>query len=178
MEQNWPRAVAAVWQFDGIKDDEAPGESFTTTYGITAFTWADAVRAGIVNKPQRQCTPDDARAILKALYWDKCVCGEWPTGVDLMVFDFAMMAGEGRAYRDAVICLQHAVNVEPDGMVGILTMAAVAKAEPAVLVNDLKQEHLDYLSQLNNWHQFRNGWTRRQDTMQAIALSWLNPPVG
>ena len=153
MQENWTRAVAAVWQFDGIKDDEAPGEHFVTTYGITATTWRQARALGIVDKDQDTCTPDDAKSILKALYWDKTACDEWPSGVDLMVFDFAMLAGN----KTAIMELQQAVLAEEDGIIGIETMTKVARAarlDTPALINNLKARHLDYLSGLNDWDEF------------------------
>lgn len=172
MQTNFDACIKEVWKFDGIKDDEAPGETFVTTYGITAATWGEAVHASIVNKPQRECTPADAIAILKALYWEKTTCDEWPSGVDLMVFDFAMMAGN----RHAIECLQQAVGVDDDGIIGIETMTAVAKADARVLIPEMRQCHLDYLSTLHNWPQFRNGWTRRQFAMETAALAMTSDP--
>lgn len=165
-QENFDACIQAVWQFDGFKNDRAPGERFNTTWGITAMTWREAVAAGIVNKPQAQCTPDDAIAILRALYWDKTCCAEWSAGVDLMVFDFAMMAGN----RSSIECLQQVVGEEDDGIIGIHTMTAVAAASPDILIPELKKCHLDHLSTLHNWHQFKGGWQRRQDVMCALAL--------
>lgn len=169
MQDNFAACIKAVWQFDGVKDDEAPGENFVTTYGITAGTWSDAVAAGIVNKAQRNCTPDDAIAILKALYWEKTTCDDWHAGVDLMVFDFAMMAG----IRPSIECLQLAAGLDGedvDGIVGFQTMTEVAKGDPRTLIPALRQYHLEHLCTLRNWGQFKGGWTRRQNTMRDLAL--------
>jgi lysozyme family protein len=172
---NFDKAIAAVWEFDGIKNDSAPGEHFLTTYGITADTWAHAVDNGMVrDKPQSQCTPDDAKTILRFLYWDVCRCQELPTGVDLMVFDFAMMAGiipAGRSLQLAIDAV--AIPLHVDGVIGPHTIAAADMCHAKVLIEEIRQFNLDRLSTLHNWQQFRNGWTRRQNTMRDTALHWL-----
>lgn len=162
MQNNFRPCADAVWEFDGVKDDEAPGEKFITTYGITSWTWKEAIEAGIIaDKSQSLCTPDDARTILHALYWNKMHCDEFAAGVDLMVFDFGMMAGNTASVR----CLQRCVAEAVDGIVGPHTLQAVAKARPAILIEALRMEHLRYLEDLENWPQFAHGWTRRQNVM-------------
>ena len=66
MADNFAASLAAVWEFDGIKDDEAAGEKFITTWGITAGTYEEAIDAGVIARhPQSLCTPADAKAILR-----------------------------------------------------------------------------------------------------------------
>ncbi len=165
MQENFDAAIAAVWQFDGIKEDDAPGENFHTAYGITEMTWNDAVRQGVVHGGFGDITPADAKTILRMLYWNKTGCPLWPAGVDLMVFDFAMMAGNGASIRT----LQQAVATDDDGVIGPNTRSKVLAARPMILIDALRQYHLTFLMTLHNWPTFKGGWTRRQVTMQAWA---------
>lgn len=171
---NYPSCLQVVWQFDGIKDDEAPGENFVTTYGITAGTWAQAVDEGIIAKPQSDCTPDDAKAILKALYWDKVECDNLPLGVDLMAFNMAMLGGVEPAIRS----LQQAIGVEADGIIGPQTRRAVRALTPPALSTIGSQFIFDmrHLRALDNWTEFEDGWTRRENTMSALAHTMATTP--
>ena len=56
-----------------------------------------------------------------------------PAGVDHAALDFAINSGPSRA----VIGLQRAVGVADDGEMGPLTLAAVSKADPAVVIRTL-----------------------------------------
>lgn len=56
---------------------------------------------------------------------------ELPVGLDLALLDFAVNSGPARA----VIALQTIIGVAPDGKIGPLTLAAVAKHPKASLVN-------------------------------------------
>ena len=61
-------------------------------------------------------------------------CDELPTGVDECVFDYGVNSGVGRAKK----VLQRLVGVKDDGALGPLTMAAVARRDPAALINAIE----------------------------------------
>ncbi len=167
---NFPPCLQAVWQFDGIKDDSAPGERFITTWGITEMTYNEAIRQGVIPPHlQALATPDDARAILKALYWDKAQCDKLPLGVDLMTFNMAMLGG----VSSAVKVLQQAVGTTPDGVIGPHTLGAVSTAQPINIVKLQYLYDLEHLRSLRNWPTFQNGWTRRENVMVGLARKMI-----
>lgn len=84
--------LALCWQFDGLKDDAAQGEAFATSYGVTAMTWAAAEQQGIVDHGIEDATKDDCARILRSMYWNACHCSNLLPGVDLMVFNDAMVS--------------------------------------------------------------------------------------
>ena len=67
----------------------------------------------------KDLTVEDVSPIYKKGYWDKCKCDSLPSGLDLVVFDFAVNAGPGRAAQ----FLQRIIGVEPDGGIGSITLA-------------------------------------------------------
>ena len=44
-------------------------------------------------KDMKDLTVEDVAIIYKKGYWDKCKCDSLPSGLDLVVFDFAVNAG-------------------------------------------------------------------------------------
>jgi len=163
---NFPSCLDAVWQFDGIKNDSAPGERFITTWGITEMTYDEAIREHVIAPhPQALATPDDAKAILKAMYWNKCRCDELPLGVDLMTFNMAMLGGNVSAIK----VLQQSLSVAADGTIGKITLGALTTNAPMNVIKLQYLYDLNHLRSLRNWSQFANGWTRRENVMVGLA---------
>ena len=90
-----------------------------------------------------------------------------PAGVDHAALDFAINSGPSRA----VIGLQRAVGVADDGRMGPLTLAAVSKADPAVVIRSLCAGRLAFLRQLSTWPLYRDGWTMRVKRVEQEALA-------
>jgi lysozyme family protein len=157
--------LALVWQFDGLKQDNAPGEKFATAYGITQMTWDNAVEQGIVEGPIAACTKADCAAILRALYWNTCGCPGMNPGVNLMVFNDAMVCGSGHAAR----LLQRIVGAAQDGVVGQTTLRLANSYPPGALIDKLKEADETYYASLANADLFLKGWTRREEFMAVQA---------
>ena len=60
-----------------------------------------------------------------------------PSGIDYLVFDFAVNAGCGGSAK----VLQRAVGVVPDGGIGPITLAAVNKHDAAELIEKFRLEN-------------------------------------
>lgn len=91
------------------------GECRGTNWGISAASYPDL--------PIRTLTPDQARAIYRRDYWDRVRGDRLPPSLALLVFDAAVNCGAGRAAR----WLQGALGVAQDGVVGEITIAALAR---------------------------------------------------
>lgn len=166
---NFDRCDKLVLIFDGFKDDRAPGETFATAYGVTEYTWMWAVDKKIVaDKPIDQATADDCIAVRKE-FWKEAGCDNWASGVDLMVYNAAVLSGIGHAVR----FLQRQLNVEDDGIIGPHTIAAEKAKDPAVLIEDLYHADEEYLASLANAPLDLHGWLRREDYMRAHARMML-----
>lgn len=168
--ENFAQCLQAFWQFDGLRNDAAPGEKFRTAFGVTEMTWANAVEQGIVEGGLNQGTEADFEKILHLLYWDVCKCDEMPDGVDLMLFNDATLSGTGHTTR----LLQRIVDTSQDGIIGNMTFDAVYQVEPNDLINKLTIADEHYLASLRNANLYLRGWTRRETFMQTLALKMSN----
>lgn len=165
MLDNFEPSRKAVWQFDGFKDDSAPGEGFRTSYGVTQMTWDAAVDQGIVSGDMEDAKVSDFITIYHVNYWNAMQCDWMPSGVDLMLFNDGTLSGVGHTIK----LLQRCVKVNDDGVIGAHTRAAVTATDLMDLIDKLYTADIQYLSALQNAPQFIKGWTRREQYMRGVA---------
>jgi len=113
----------------------------------------------------------EAAKIYRASYWDRCRAGQFPAGLDLALFDFAVNSGPDRAIRT----LQAELDVAADGQVGPLTLGAVetyaARKGLGALIGALCDRRLAFLNRLPTFVTFGRGWTARVANVRATALA-------
>lgn len=132
----------------GYVDDPAdPGRA--TKYGISQAAFPHLDIAAL--------TLDQAKAIYLSDYWQRIRGDEMPAPVALAVFDSAINSGVGAAAK----WLQEAAGVTADGFIGPQTLAAVAHADPAVLISDMLARRIVADAALSTWSSFALGWARR-----------------
>ncbi len=137
-----------------------------TNFGITIYDYRKYVKRGATAADVKAMRIEEAKRIYRAKYWDAQRCDELPAGVDDCVFDYGVNSGIGRAKK----VLQRLVGVKDDGALGPLTMAAVARRDPAALINAICDERLRFLRSLRTWPVFGRGWTSRVAEVRAFAL--------
>ena len=170
MKQNWPASLDFVWEFDGLRHDAAPGEAFTTSYGVTAMTWETARGRGIVNKPIQEATQEDCGLILHDFYWDRVDGDNLPSGTDLVIFNSAMIAG----VRHAAPLAQRIVGADEDGIIGPLTVLAIRGMHPIPFIQAYTAADARFFAGLARAPLFLAGWDRRADAAAARALELVN----
>jgi lysozyme family protein len=114
-------------------------------------------------------TPELVAPLYKRKFWDACKCDDLPTGVDYLVFDFAVNAGCGRAAK----ILQTAVGVTADGAIGQITLAAVKAQNPVELIENFSQAKENFYRSLNTFETFGKGWLNRVAAVKVKASSML-----
>lgn len=171
---NFLPCLSAVWQFDGLRNDQATGETFATSFGVTAMTWKSAVNLRLVSGSIDNATKAQCETILRGMYWVKCHCPDLPLGVDLMCFNDAMLTGVSHAAG----LLQRCVDVKDDGVIGPITLLAVRGIQPELLISKLRAADEKYLSELHNAPLYLRGWDRREQYMASIALKMGMPKPG
>lgn len=128
--------------------DDPGGE---TMYGITARV----ARANGYAYPMKDLPLEKAKQIAKAEYWDKYHCDEFDPRIGFQVFDAAYNGGH------PIQWLQGATGVNPDGVIGPVTIAAVKAADPHVIIMRFNAYRLKYLGGLKTWPTFGRGWANR-----------------
>lgn len=155
------RALALVLGIEGeFSDrDRAADPGGRTNHGITQTTY-DAWRRkkGLPPADVKNITIGEVQTIYGEEYWRPAGCDRLPWPINLLVFDFAVNSGVGRAVR----ALQTALKVTPDGIVGPVTTAMAAeKVRDKEWLGLFLADRINFMMVLSNWHDNRRGWPKR-----------------
>ncbi len=143
-----------------------------TNLGVTKRVWEKWIGKTVTEAEMRRLTPEMVAPLYRQRYWDKCRCGELPSGVDFLVFDTAVNMGVGAASK----LLQEAVGSSPDGVIGPLTVAkAKAAMHYAAVMQMAFLRALRYMK-TKNIETFGNGWAARLKRVQDIAAKAAMEP--
>jgi len=111
---------------------------------------------------------DELLAIYKKNYWEQVRGDELPAGVDLVLFDYAVNSGHGRA----IMSTQVVLGVGVDGVLGDATMNAIKAQDPVELCKRMMKERLRFLKSLRGlWPTFGEGWSNRCAGVEAAAIA-------
>lgn len=132
-----------------------------TNRGITQRVY-DAYRQFYHLAPRsvKAITDAEVAEIYGKNYWKLIRGDSLPCGLDYCVFDFAVNSGVSRAVR----YLQRSVGVADDGVIGLVTLAAIeacAKADEERLIAQYCANRLAFVRSLSTFATFGKGWTRR-----------------
>ena len=105
----------------------------------------------------RNLTLPDAKAIYLRDYWLKAGCDKVPDVLSYDLFDMAVNQGVGVAIRT----LQDAVGVEQDGVLGPVTLAAIAQMDTPRLLFRFVAARLVAYTEDAGWPEYGRGWVRR-----------------
>lgn len=169
---SYDAALARVLAHEGGYSNHPDDPGGPTNFGITIADYRRYVKPDATAADVRAMTLDEARTIYRARYWDALACDALPAGVDYAVFDYGVNSGIGRAAK----VLQRLLDVEVDGRIGPLTLAAAVRRDPAALIAALCDERLAFLKSLKTWPVFGTGWSRRVAEVRAAALAMAAAP--
>lgn len=174
MKSNFEKALATVlvWEGGYVNDPRDPGGA--TMRGVTQKVY-DRYRQqrGGVTKDVRYIDEAELRDIYKAQYWDLIAGDALPSGVDLVVFDYAVNSGATRAGR----ALQQVCGVRVDGNVGLSTAAAAKAMDAEKLIDGICDERLTFMRRLKTFATYGKGWTRRVEGIRKQALAMTTMQV-
>jgi len=121
-----------------------------------------------------QLTWDQAKAVYYVRYWLAGRCDALPARAAVLHFDSCVNHGIKRAN----MFLQRAVGVNPDGVVGAVTLAKARTLPTISLCNNICDQRVQFYKQIvaNNPTQgkYLNGWLRRITEMRAFVT---NPAI-
>jgi lysozyme family protein len=169
MISNWNNAFNLMLKSEGgyVNNPADPGGM--TNLGVTKSTWENWIGRESDEPEMRSLTPEKVEPLYKKKYWDAVRGDDLPTGLDYLMFDFAVNAGAGRAIKT----LQMAIGVPADGGFGPMTMAAVQDVDPATLIERFSAEKVVFYRSLNTFATFGNGWLNRVAKVKAEALTMV-----
>lgn len=167
---NFDRCLAFTFKEEGGYSD-TPGDSGgATNLGITHITLALWRKVPSVTADDvRNLGKPEAEAIYRARYWNAGLCDMLPAGVDAMIFDEDVNAGDGGSAK----ILQRIVGTAADGVIGPITLAATLKMDPAALIIALQEAQDAYYRSLGNFALFGKNWIARLGRRTALAQQLL-----
>jgi lysozyme family protein len=137
-----------------------------TNYGISAKALEAFQHYPPSREQMQNLQPATAMEIYRRNYWNR-MKGDGFTSQPVadIVFDFYVNAGV-----PALRILQRLVEVDQDGKIGPITLAAVNKADPEKLFEKYKQERKEYYERLASRRPtsktFLKGWLRRVNSFK------------
>lgn len=147
---------------NNARDPGGPTNWGITIYDARMYWKKDATAADMKAMPLSV-----AQAIYKPKYWDSLACDQLPGGLDYTVFDYGVNSGiarSGRVLRLQLGLPQNDWHVTPD------VLAAIAKHDPAMLIQAINDERLNFLHHLSTWDEFGKGWGSRVKSVDSISL--------
>lgn len=171
MKENFEKAFQDVLKYEGgyVNDPDDPGGM--TNMGITAQTYAEFTGrrlSTITEKEMQELTKTQVKPIYKRKYWDACKCDQLPSGLDLLVFDFAVNSGPARAIKE----LQKCLRVEVDGILGAITLKHIDTFPLDQIIKEYAEARRDFLRNLKTFPKFGKGWISRVDKVELTATSF------
>jgi lysozyme family protein len=165
MKDDFPFCNNVIMQFDGFKNDSAPGETFKTSYAITEYTYQTAFAQGVVTVPFADLTRADADNILRVLFWQAAGCDRMPSGPNMMVYHCATGCGVGHAVRLA----QRIVGVAQDACWGPDSEAALTRMGVKPFIDAMFVADDEYFASLAKAALYLRGWEHGEETAHAGA---------
>ena len=168
MRRNWAKSLELVLRAEGGNVDDPYDPGGRTSRGVTQRVY-NAYRERL-RKSQRDvwaATAEEIADIYQESYWDPW-CDMLPSGVDYLFFDFSVNAGPYRAIR----CLQSALDVRADGVIGPVTRMALAKAQFQGLVISFSTQRREFYFSLH-MSRFIHGWLNRANAAEHAALAMI-----
>lgn len=169
MKANWQDALANVLKHEGGYVNHPSDPGGRTNLGVTQRVWEEWVKHDVDEKQMRELTPEMVAPLYEEKYWQRVKGDDLPSGVDYVVFDASVNSGTGRASK----WLQECVGVQPDGVIGPMTLRTVEAMVPADLVNLYCDKRLAFLKELKTWETFGKGWERRVEEVRSHALTMI-----
>lgn len=169
MNINWQKSFKLMLASEGGFANHPSDPGGMTNLGVTKATWENWVGRQSDESEMRGLTPDKVEPLYKKKYWDAVRGDELPTGLDYLVFDFAVNAGAGRAIKT----LQTALGVTADGGFGPITLKEVQTVEPANLIERFSKAKETFYQSLTQFPTFGKGWLNRVAKVKTNAFSML-----
>ena len=173
MQDNFSTALKYVLVDEGGNDDDPRDHGGRTSRGITQREYDSWCK--LQGKPRGDvwyASDDDVATIYHDQYWNP-YCDKLPSGLDYLFFDISVNAGRQRA----VTTFQRVLEVNVDGMMGQVTLAAILNYPDKVeLIHKVSDERRRWYKSLKQFSIFGRGWLNRVNHCErgAVAMAENN----
>jgi len=150
---NFNQAFEALLGHEGGFSDNPRDPGGKTRYGVTEAV----ARANGYTGDMKDLPLDFAKQIYQKLYWAAIRADDLPEALKFDVFDAAVNSGPVQATK----WLQLALGVDPDGVIGRVTLGAAKDKNPAQTLARFNGYRLRFMTQLKTWPVFGRGWAAR-----------------
>ena len=173
MKDNFESSLALVLKSEGgfttdfhDNGNKLPdGRAGSTNLGVTQANWEAFVGHPVTWENMKALKAETVAPFYKRKYWDMAKCDDLPTGLDYLMFDFAVNAGVGRSIKT----LQTAIGVTADGALGPLSLSAINNLEPKLLIERFTDAKEKFYKSLNN-PTYERGWLARVAQTEKSAM--------
>lgn len=165
MTENFKTALQALLKHEGgfVNNPKDPGGM--TNLGVTKAVWEDYLGHPVSEADMRSLTAEKVSPMYKQKYWDASKCNALPSGIDYLVFDFAVNAGVGRSIKT----LQKALSVPEDGLIGPVTLHNISIMDSGELVSRFSEAKEDFYKSLKTFNTFGKGWLNRSAEVKGTV---------
>lgn len=167
MKDNFQACLKLLLKHEGGFSNHPLDPGGMTNLGVTQRVWEQWVGHTVDEKEMRALTPTLVAPMYKQKYWDRVSGDMLPSGVDHVVFDFAVNSGPGRAAKT----LQRILGVKEDGDIGLKTLAKAVSLDSSKLIADYNTARLAFLMALPAWGTFGKGWGTRVASVSSEATN-------
>jgi lysozyme family protein len=164
---SYDAALARLLVHEGGYTNDPRDPGGPTNFGITIHDYRKYVKAGATAADVKAMKVDEAKQIYREKYWraNGLSCDDLPAGVDDTLFDYRVNSGVGRA--DKVL---RRVCALADKASNAALLEALAKRDPAAVINAVNDERLRFLRSLRTWPAFSKGWGTRVAEVRIFSL--------
>ena len=176
MKDNFESSLALVLKSEGgftsdthDNGNKLPdGRAGSTNLGVTQANWEAFVGHPVTWDNMKALKAETVAPFYKRKYWDMAKCDDLPTGLDYLMFDFAVNTGVGRAIKT----LQTAIGVTADGSLGPLSLSAIDNIPVTQLIERFTDAKEKFYKSLNN-PTYERGWLARVAQTEKSAMSMI-----
>ncbi len=165
MNERFKQCLKVILQNEGGFVDRKEDRGGRTNFGITQRVYDDFnLHRGQPVRDVKFIHESEVETIYYIRYWLPASCDKMPEPLDILVFDFAVNSGVGRASK----MLQACVGVTQDGKIGKNTITAIA--------NKIMQMGIDKVCfiYLEARKGFFNGIVERDSSQKVFLKGWMN----
>jgi lysozyme family protein len=167
---NFRRCLDIVLGYEGGFSQDTGDPGGATQFGLTIPVLRDFRQDATLGVDDlKKLGRDEACEIYRTRYWNVLRCDDLPTGVDLVVFDFAADTNAGRAAK----MLQQVVGAEADGSVGDATLAATRAMRATDVVKDISNRRSEYYRALPDAANLMRAAIARANAVEKTALDMI-----